>query len=353
MGARQGSPMKRRSFMVSSLALAALPMARRAGATAARPWRVGWLTAQRAPSLAPFVATFRSGLAELGYREGDTLKIEFRYGDDRVERVPDLAAELVRLPVDVIVAQGAAVSIVSRIGLPVPVVYVFSGDPVSAGFADSLTRPLHNMTGLTFMAAELNGKRLELLRQIVPHLTRVTIVANPEHPGAQLERGYSEEAARGLGLETEFYPAQSEEALAAALGEIAKRPPQALSLFADGFAIQFRKRIIDFAMSERAPVISGWPVFAESGALCTYGPKLSELLSTAGLLRRPRAEGRQAGRIADRATDDVPARVQPEDGSGARPHHSTAAAGERGHRDRVTRVGAAISRPRRGASRRT
>jgi putative ABC transport system substrate-binding protein len=132
------------------------------------------------------------------------------------------------------------------------------------------------MTGLTFMAAELNAKRLELLRDIAPGLRRVTIIANPEHPGSQIERSNSEDTARKLGLETEFFSTATEDQLTAAFTTMEARPPQAISLFADGFAIQYRQRIIDFGMKHRAPVISGWPVFVRSGAICSYGPKLSE-----------------------------------------------------------------------------
>jgi putative ABC transport system substrate-binding protein len=238
--------------------------------------RIGWLTAQRAESLAPYVDAFRASLAALGYAEGRNLDIAFRYGDDVVARVPELAAELMRLPVDLIVAQGAAVSVVSKLNLPVPIVYVTSGDPVVAGFAESLAKPRGNMTGLTFMAADLNGKRLELLREIIPDLRRVAIVANPEHPGEHLERSYSEETGRRLGIATEYFATRSSDELTGAFNAMAGKPPQAISLFADGFAIQNRQRIIDFGMGHRAPVISGWPVFAQSGAICTYGPHLVE-----------------------------------------------------------------------------
>ena len=267
--------MKRRVFLASTLAVAVLPRAI-AAQGAAKVARIGWLTAQRASSLAPYVDAFRAGLADFGHVEGRNLVIEFRYGDDAMERVPKLAAELVRLPVDLIVAQGAAVFVISKLGLKVPVVYVYSGDPVSAGFADSLARARGNMTGLTFMAVELNGKRLELLKEIIPELRRVAIVANPEHPGEQLERIVSEEAGRRLGLTIKYFPTRSHDELADAFTAMAAGPPQAISLFADGFAIQNRQSIIDFAMSRRAPVVSGWPVFAESGALCTYGPRLTE-----------------------------------------------------------------------------
>jgi ABC-type uncharacterized transport system substrate-binding protein len=267
--------MDRRAFLASALASAA--MTRYAGAqTATKVFVIGWLSAQKAPSLAPFVDVFRNGLAEFGYREHRNLEIEYRYGDDDLSRVAPLAAELARQPVNLLVVQGAAVPLVYELKLPIPSVYVFSGDPVVAGLAESLARPRGNMTGLTFMAAELNAKRLEILRDIIPDLQRVTMIANPEHPGSQIERTYSEETARKLGLQTEFYGTASEEQLTAAFAAMDRQPPQAISLFADGFAIQYRQRIVDYGMNHRAPVISGWPAFARSGAICSYGPKLSE-----------------------------------------------------------------------------
>jgi putative ABC transport system substrate-binding protein len=267
--------MNRRRFLILTLGMPLLPRAI-AAQRAPRVARIGLLTAQRAASLTPFLDGLRVGFADHGYEVGRNLVIEYRYGDDAVERVPELAAELVRLPVDVLMAQGAAVSVISKLGLTVPVVYVISSDPVSAGFADSLARPRGNMTGLTFMAAEFNGKRLELLREIIPGLRRVAIVANPQHPGEHLERDYTEKAGRGLGLTIEYFPTRTGDELTSAMAAMAARPPEAISLFADGFAIQNRQRIIDFAMTHRVPVISGWPVFAHSGALFTYGPRLTE-----------------------------------------------------------------------------
>jgi|SRR6185312_7341149 len=267
--------MNRRAFLVSSAVSAIAAGLGRAYAVA-KVVRIGWLTAQRAASLTPFLEAFRGGLAELGYRENDNLEIDYRYGDDNLLRVAPLAAELVRKPVDLLVVQGAAVPLVYELKLSIPAVYVFSGDPVVAGFADSLAHPRGNMTGLTFMAAELNAKRLEILRDTIPGLQRVAIIANPEHPGSQIERTYAEETARKLGLATEFFGTATGEQLASAFAAMDPRPPQAISLFADGFAIQNRQRIIDYGMKHRAPVISGWEIFAKSGALCSYGPNLSE-----------------------------------------------------------------------------
>jgi putative tryptophan/tyrosine transport system substrate-binding protein len=268
--------MRRRDFIkVIASSAAAWPL----GVSAQQPERmrrIGWLTAQREASLTPYLKAMRSALAELGYVEGKNLTIEFRFGDDAIERVPDLAAELVKLPVDLIVAQGAAVAVISKLNLKTPVVYVFSGDPVTAGFADSLSRPRGNMTGLTFMAAAFNEKRIELLREFIPDLRRVGIIANPEHPGEQLELRYSEQAAKRLGITVDYFPTRNTNELDAAFAKMTASTPQAISVFADGFAIQNRQKIIDFATSRSIPVISGWAIFAQSGALCTYGPRLSE-----------------------------------------------------------------------------
>jgi ABC-type uncharacterized transport system substrate-binding protein len=271
-----GRDMTRRRALLAGAAVASLGLARAQYPAAARPARIGWLTAQRPPSLAPYVQVFRDALAQLGFVEGVNLSIDFRYGDDDVGKVRALAAELIALPVDLIVAQGSAVSEISTMKLPVPIVYAFSGDPVAAGFADSLARPNANMTGLTFMAAELNGKRLELLRELVPGLRRVALLANPEHPGEAGELASSQATAARVGLDVLYVPARTSEELTAAYGRMATEKSQAISLFADGFAVQNREAIIGFAMRQRIPVASGWPVFAESGALCTYGPRLAD-----------------------------------------------------------------------------
>ena len=193
--------MHRRAFLVSAFAIGTTT--RYAGAqTATKSFSIGWLTAQRASSLTPFLNAFRDGLADFGYSEHGNLEIEYRFGDDDLLRVAPLAAELTRKPVNLLVVQGAAVPLVYELKLPIPSVYVFSGDPVVAGFAESLARPRGNMTGLTFMAAELNAKRLDIL-DIIPDLRRVAIIANTEHPGSQIERTI-QETARKLGLETEF-----------------------------------------------------------------------------------------------------------------------------------------------------
>jgi len=265
--------MNRRRLLLATAAIASLP---RFAVAQARPVRIGWVTAQRPPSLVPYVAAFRASLAELGFVEGRNLTIDFRYGDDDLGKVRALADELIRLPVDLIVAQGAAVGEVRAMKPQVPVVYAYSGDPIAAGFCESLARPTGNMTGLTFMATELNGKRLELLREIIPGIRRVTLLANPEHPGEAGERANSEAAARRIGLDASYVAVRTTDELNAAFAKITADRSQAISLFSDGFAVQNREPIIAFAMRQRIPLVSGWPVFADSGALCTYGPRLAD-----------------------------------------------------------------------------
>jgi putative tryptophan/tyrosine transport system substrate-binding protein len=266
--------MDRRAFLLSAAAAASLP--KLAATQGAKTLKIGWLTAQQEASLTPYLAALRKGFGELGYVEGQNLVIEYRFGNDRLDRVPELAAELVKSGVEVIVAQGAAVSEVSKLSLPVPIVYIFSGDPIAAGFADNLAHPRGNMTGVTLMAAELNSKRLEILRDIVPGLRRVAIIANPEHHGVNLERANSEETGQRLGIEIRYYPTPSLEALDAAFAAMKGDPGQAISVFSDGFAVQNRKLIFDFAADQRIPVVAAWSIFARSGAICSYGPLQSE-----------------------------------------------------------------------------
>ncbi|HEY4957810.1 MAG TPA: ABC transporter substrate-binding protein [Caldimonas sp.] len=265
--------MRRRRLLLASAALATLPRFA-AAQPQARPASIGWLTAQRPPSLVPYVQAFRAELARLGFVEGRNLTIDFRYGDDDRSKVRALADELVRLPVDLLVVQGEAVLEIKAATLPIPVVYAYSGDPVTAGLAESLARPNANMTGLTYLALELNGKRLELLREIVPGVRRVALLANPEYPGQAGERANSEAAAGRIGLDARHLPARTSDELADAFAKMAADKVQAISLFADSFAVQNRERIVAFAMRQRIPLVSSWPVFAESGALCTYGPRL-------------------------------------------------------------------------------
>lgn len=241
-----------------------------------RKAHLGWLTTAPAGDVSPFLDALRAGLAAEGFVEGRNLTISARYADGEIGRVPLLAEELARLPVDVIATQGTATRQLIGISATVPVVYVFSADPVLAGLAESLARPGRRMTGITLLSAELNGKRLELLREILPQVGRVAILASPTHAGEELERKNSIEMADKLGIAIQYHPTPNTEALRAAFTRMIIEPPQALVVFPDPITFTNRKPVVDFANGIRAPVISGWADFADSGALCTYGPKLVE-----------------------------------------------------------------------------
>ena len=247
-----------------------------AHAQKSKVWRLGWLTTAPAAEVNPFLEALRAGLAAQGYSEGRNLTITARYADGDVGRVLLLAEELTRLPVDLIATQGTATRLLVNVSATVPVVYVFSADPVLGGIADSLARPGRNMTGITLMSAELNGKRLELLREIMPQISRVAILASPHHAGEELERSNSVEMAQRLGITIQYFPTRSPAELHGAYASIAADPPQAIVVFPDPITFANRQQIIDFASTQRVPVVSGWADFAEAGALCTYGPRLTE-----------------------------------------------------------------------------
>jgi putative ABC transport system substrate-binding protein len=157
-----------------------------------------------------------------------------------------------------------------------PVVYEFSADPIAAGIAADLAHPLFNATGVTLLKAELNGKRLEFLHEIGPDIRRVAVIANPLHAGEESERTDLAAKADQLGIRLSFLSTPNRAELDRALDTIAADLPQAIVAFSEGFVVENRQTIINFAMSRRLPVVSGWAVMARSGALFTYGPRLSE-----------------------------------------------------------------------------
>jgi ABC-type uncharacterized transport system substrate-binding protein len=268
--------MKRRRFLLSGLALAGIQKSA-AAQSPAKVFRIGWLIGGSAEGSVLFLDALRAGLADHGYIEGRNLVIEKRYGEDGPELVvAALARELAHLPVDVLVTQGYATRTVIKEMTSIPVVYVFSADPILAGIAQRLARPGGNATGISLLSVELNGKRIELLREMLPRLERVTVIANPAHSGANFELQACESAGRQLGIAVRQVLVRNPAELEESFAEIAAGRPEAITVIPDGLVIQKRQRIIDFAAAERIPVISGWKIFAESGALCTYGPRLTE-----------------------------------------------------------------------------
>jgi len=240
-------------------------------------YRIGWLSNDRAAN-SPFFDAFRGGMRDLGYVEGRNLVIEARFGEGSAERLEQLAVELVQLKPQVIVTQGGPGTYpIVRAGATMPVVFGFSGDPVEGKIADSFARPGRNMTGMTFLSLELVGKRMELLKEVLPMLKRVAILANPQHPGEQGELRASQAAAKTLGLAIDYFQVRNEAELEDAFAAILKARSEAIVQFPDAFMMRYRERIAQFATKNRIPTISGWAQFAESGNLMSYGPNLRDV----------------------------------------------------------------------------
>ena len=234
------------------------------------------MSSTRVADGSPFLDELRRGLRELGYVEGRNLLLEAYWGEDSAERIDKLVAEVVAARPQVIVAQGGTAVVMRRATTTIPVVFGYSGDPVEAGLVDSFPRPGRNLTGISYLALELVGKRIELIKEVLPRLKRIAIVANPQHPGDQAERRASQVAATALGLSLAYFEARNTVQLGEALAAIEKSGSGAVVMFPVQNVITNRERIAAWAVKNRLPVASGWAQFTEGGNLMSYGPNLRE-----------------------------------------------------------------------------
>jgi putative ABC transport system substrate-binding protein len=218
-----------------------------------------------------------AGLKELGWVEGQNMTLLIRYAKGRPERLPDLARELVGSKVDVIVTVGTDVArLVKNVVAPIPLVAAVSEDPVEIGLVSSLNRPGGNMTGVTFISSELAGKRLELVKEILPRASRVAVLWDPTH--VDLEVRELEPAARSLGITLQSVEARTTEELDAALRTVAAGGPDAVIVVPARMINLDAKRIAKFLRERRLPTVSMWGSFAESGGLITYGPNIPAVI---------------------------------------------------------------------------
>ena len=179
-----------------------------------------------------------------------------------------------------------------------PVVFGYSGDPVEAGLVNSFSRPGGNFTGATFMSYEVNAKRVELLHEAFPHVTRVAILSNPLHPGEQRELKESEHGAQRLGMGLSYTQMRSDAEIEPAFERIRAADAEAMIVLPDGLVMQHRKRIIGFAALQRIPVISGWSEFAKSGGTMTYGPNLKTVFQRLAIYVDKIFKGANPGELA-------------------------------------------------------
>jgi putative ABC transport system substrate-binding protein len=233
--------------------------------------RIGFLSVHAGPS--PRLEAFQQGLRELGYVEGRNIGLEYRWAAGSYDRLPDLAAELVRLKVDIIVAGGTpAAQAAKNATSTIPIVFVELGDPVESGLVASFGRPGGNLTGLSILAPELSGKRLEVLTEVVPGVTHVAALANPANPAVLPQVKETQVAARALGVQLQLLEARDPHELDNAFSAMTRERPEALIVVPDGLLYTHRNRIADFAVKSRLPVLYPNSLFMDSGALISYGP---------------------------------------------------------------------------------
>jgi len=252
-------------FFVAPLAAGAQP--------AGNVHRIGFLGNSTAALEAHLVGPFREGLRELGYVEGQNIVIEYRWAEGKYQRFPALIAELLAQRVEVIVTAGTPASLAVKKATPsVSLVVVGVGDPVASGLVASLKRPGGNITGVTSIADETEGKRLELLREVLPTLSRIAVLSNPENQSMEPVLKEMRAAAQVLGMKVQVFDVRTPGELDETFKAIVRARPGVLRVMGDRLFLHNRQRIMDFATKQRLPVMPGHPELVEAGGLMSFGP---------------------------------------------------------------------------------
>ncbi len=260
----------RRHFVILALGALAVPLAAIAQ-QAGKVWRVGFLGAGSASSWKSRIDALREGLRDHGYVEGKNLVIDFRWADEYYDRLPALAAELIRLKVDVLLTHGTPGSRAAKQATTtIPIVMVLVGDPVSTGLVASLARPGGNLTGSTFFSHELAAKRIELLKEVLPRIRRMAVLVNPDNPASDLALGSMQGTAKALGMDLQRFGVRGLAELADALALVAKRGFEAVAIYEEGMLNSNLGRIAELAAGQRIPSI-GSALFADAGGMMGYG----------------------------------------------------------------------------------
>jgi putative tryptophan/tyrosine transport system substrate-binding protein len=272
--------MRRRDFIGAVCSVVAGWPGSASAQTAAPAKRVAWFGVGRPDAPSAYVDALRAGLREKGWIEGSNLSIAI-YAARRND-MDAVAHDLVASSPDIIVTQELTVFAVQRLKPAIPIVFGFSGDPVSGKLVDSLAHPGGDLTGMSYMAIELVGKRIELLKEWLPQIRRVAILARPQHPGEQRERQASEEACIKLGLQLSYFPMpfvplDDLPRLEGVLHSILESQSEALVVFPDAAMFEASQNIAQFALQNKLPSVSGWAPFAKNGLLLSYGPDLREI----------------------------------------------------------------------------
>jgi len=274
--------MKRREFITLLGSVAAWPLAARAQQTATPV--IGYLSSFSEKQAVPQLNAFRRGLSETGFIEGKNLQVEYRWTEGQYGRLPAMAAELIGLPVSLIVAQAPPAALAAKAATTtIPIVFVVGFDPVGSGLVASLNKPGGNATGMTLISVALGQKRLEILRDILPKASVVAMLANPLSPDAIPEIGSVQAGAGPLGFQLVMFNASTVGEIEAAFAAIAARKPDALLVGTDPFFVDQRANIVARAANLRIPAIYPFRQYATAGGLISYGTNLEASYRQAGI----------------------------------------------------------------------
>jgi putative ABC transport system substrate-binding protein len=277
----QFDQLKRREFITLLCgAAAAWPLAARAQQLAKLP-TIGFLGASTSSNWSHWTAAFVQRLRELGWIEGRTVAIEYRWAEGRSERFTEIAAEFARLKVDVILSVGSAAAVAKQATSTIPIVFALAADPVGSGLVASLARPGGNLTGLSILSSELAGKRIELLREVLPGLRRLAIIGNVGSVSSVLEIAEAQAAARKLGLDVDVLEIRRAEEIAPAFGTL-KSDVQALYVCPDPLVNANHARINTLALGARLPTIQPFRDYLGAGGFMSYGANNADLFRRAG-----------------------------------------------------------------------
>jgi putative ABC transport system substrate-binding protein len=244
--------------------------------------RIGVLLPGAPSSFSLRTKAFLDGLRELGYVEGRTIAIEWKWGNDQLDTLSGLAADLVRSDVDVIVTGGtSAAKALKAATRTIPIVMAIVGDPVAAGLVNSLARPGGNATGFSIVAPELGTKRLELLKEIVPNLSTIAVLSNTKNPQSKIEMKEMQIAAQAMGIQLHPAEISTEDGLEDAFAVMNKAAAQAVIVLTDPILFSQRKRTVDLASKYKLPAVYFFQGFVEEGGLMSYGPSDADLFRRA------------------------------------------------------------------------
>jgi putative ABC transport system substrate-binding protein len=276
--------MKRREFITLLGGVVAWPLVARAQPSATPV--IGLVDPRSPEALGDRLRRFREGLRELGVAEGENVRIEYRWAENRMDRLPELTADLVRRQVAVIVTPGGLVSarVAKQSTTTIPVVFVVADDPVKLGLVTSLARPEGNLTGVNFFTGELTGKRLELLRELVPTANRIALLVNPANAAnAETASNEAETAARAMGLQVQTLKASTSKEINAVFATFAAESPHAVLIGLDPFFNSRRNQLVH--LSTRYGIPASYPArdYAEAGGLISYGANIADAWRQAGV----------------------------------------------------------------------